>query len=155
MKKSLKILSGIILAGFLSLVPLTLPFNAFAAIDPCENVQDEEQRAALGCNNTVTTAQVSTIVQNILQAIIGAIAVVAVIFVIIGGINYMTSEGDQSKVEKAKKTILNACIGLIICALSFAIVNFTISLLKRGGSGTEEESSEKTGLVLVLPHSQA
>ena len=39
----------------------------------------------------------------------------------------MTSSGDTTKVEKAKKTILYALIGMIICVLAFAIVNFTIA----------------------------
>jgi len=38
----------------------------------------------------------------------------------------MTSNGDATKLEKAKKTILYACIGLAICVLAFAIVNFVI-----------------------------
>ena len=53
--------------------------------------------------------------------------IVAVIVIIIGGIGYMTSSGDAGKVKKAKDTILYGVIGLVIVALSFAIVNFVIS----------------------------
>lgn len=63
----------------------------------------------------------------ILNSIIAALGVVAVIVIIIGGINYMTSSGDTSKVDKAKKTILYGLIGMIICVLAFAIVNFVIT----------------------------
>ena len=45
----------------------------------------------------------------------------------IGGVGYMTSSGDAGKVKKAKDTILYGVIGLVIVALSFAIVNFVIS----------------------------
>ena len=38
----------------------------------------------------------------------------------------MTSAGDPGKTKKAKDTILYAVIGLIICVLAFAIVNFVI-----------------------------
>ena len=44
-----------------------------------------------------------------------------------GGVGYMTSSGDAGKVKKAKDTILYGVIGLVIVALSFAIVNFVIS----------------------------
>ena len=52
----------------------------------------------------------------------------------------MTSTGDPAKVKRAKDTILYACIGLIVCALAYAIVNWTISAI--GGSGNPPETSE-------------
>ncbi|MBR3252693.1 hypothetical protein IKF84_01305 [Candidatus Saccharibacteria bacterium] len=66
-------------------------------------------------------------VTSIINAVIGVLGIVCVVVIIIGGINYMTSTGDASKVEKGKKTILYGVIGLVICALAFAIVNFVIS----------------------------
>lgn len=65
-------------------------------------------------------------VATILNIVIGALGIVAVVVMIIGGINYMTSAGDAGKVDKGKKTIIYGLIGLVICALSFVIVNFVI-----------------------------
>ena len=92
----------------------------------CDSSIPESVRKANGCINTGTENDISTVIQSILNAIILVSGTIAVIFVLIGGIQYITSTGDSAKVEKAKKTILYACIGLIICALSFAIVNFVI-----------------------------
>ena len=39
----------------------------------------------------------------------------------------MTSAGDPGKVKKAKDTILYGVIGLVVCVLAFAIVNFVIA----------------------------
>lgn len=64
--------------------------------------------------------------QDILQRIIGALALVAVVVIIVGGINYMTSGGDSGKVKTARNTILYGAICLVICALAFAIVNFVV-----------------------------
>lgn len=74
-----------------------------------------------------------TSVINIINVIIGVLGLVAVIVIIIGGINYMTSSGDSAKVKKAKDTILYGVIGLVICVLAFAIVNFVISNLLGNG----------------------
>lgn len=63
---------------------------------------------------------------DILNIIIGAIGILAVGIVILGGVQYMTSSGDAGKVKKAKDTILYGIIGLIIVALAYAIVNFVI-----------------------------
>ena len=65
-------------------------------------------------------------VTGIINAVIAVLGIVAVIVIIIGGVTYMTSSGDAGKVKKAKDTILYGVIGLVIVALSFAIVNFVI-----------------------------
>ena len=67
-----------------------------------------------------------TKVINILNVVVGVLGIVAVIVVVMGGVTYMTSTGNPEKVKKAKDTILYGVIGLIVCALAFAIVNFVI-----------------------------
>ena len=64
---------------------------------------------------------------KVLNIIIGSLGVIAVVVIIIGGVLYMTSSGDSGKVKKAKDTILYGVIGLIICVLAAAIVNFVIN----------------------------
>ena len=66
-------------------------------------------------------------IKNIIHAIMGVVGIVAVIVIIIGGVTYATSQGDPSKVKKGKDTILYGVIGLVICVLAFAIVNFVIA----------------------------
>lgn len=73
-------------------------------------------------------------VTNIILYIVG---IVAVLMLIIGGIKYVTSGGDAKKVTDAKNTVLYAIIGLVICFLAFAIVNFVISALPHA----EEETA--------------
>jgi hypothetical protein len=60
-------------------------------------------------------------ITNILLFIIGAIAV---IMLIVGGIRYVVSSGDQTAVTNAKNTILYAIIGIVVAFLAFAAVNF-------------------------------
>ena len=127
MKKYLKIATIAILSIICFTAITTMP--TFAADDeavegdPCKSGVTAVVNAA-GCNNN--TDALPTAIVNILSAIIGVAGLVSVVYIIIGGVQYMTSSGDASKVEKAKKTILYACIGLIVCALSFVIVNFVI-----------------------------
>ena len=65
-------------------------------------------------------------ISTIINTVIAALGIVAVIVIILGGIQYMTSSGDAGKVKKAKDTILYGVIGLVICVLAYAIVNFVI-----------------------------
>ena len=69
----------------------------------------------------------SNAIIGIINGVVGILALVCVVVVIIGGVNYMTSSGDAGKVKKAKDTILYGIIGLVVCVLAFAIVNFVIA----------------------------
>ncbi len=71
-------------------------------------------------------------ITTILNGIVGVLGIVCVVVMIIGGVNYMTSAGDSGKVKKAKDTILYGLIGLAVCILSFAIVNFVIANIISG-----------------------
>lgn len=66
------------------------------------------------------------IVTNILLFLIGAIAV---IMLIIGGIRYVISGGDQAQVTGAKNTILYAIVGIVVAFLAYAAVNFVTQAL--------------------------
>ena len=69
----------------------------------------------------------NTLVQTIITTIIFAVGMIAVVMIILGGISYATSQGDPSKVKKAKDTILYGIIGLVVALLAYAIVNFVLS----------------------------
>jgi uncharacterized membrane protein len=66
-------------------------------------------------------------ITNVLLFIIGA---VSVIMLVIGGIRYTISSGDQNQVTAAKNTILYAIVGIVVELLAYAIVNFVISSFK-------------------------
>ena len=55
---------------------------------------------------------------------------ISVIVIIIGGVFYITSQGEPDKIKRAKNAILYAIIGLIISLLSFAIVNFVLTAMQ-------------------------
>ena len=134
-----------ILIGILSFSAITPTY----ATSICDNDNiSGEVRAANGCPNTNTdVAELPDVVVNILYAIIAVSGLIAIVFVIVGGIQYMTSAGDPGKIKKAKDTILYAVIGLVICVLAFAIVNFTISNIighKDNSKNDENESAYHT-----------
>lgn len=68
-------------------------------------------------------------VQNIFSVVFAIAAVIAVLMVVIGGLNYVLSAGDPQKTARAKDTILYAVIGLTVSLLSFVIVRFVLGNL--------------------------
>ena len=68
---------------------------------------------------------------NLINWILGFISIVAVLMVIWGGVQYLTSAGDESKAENGKKTVTYAFIGLIIAGLAYGIVEvIVVKILK-------------------------
>lgn len=49
---------------------------------------------------------------------------VAVAFVIVGAVQYITSQGEPEKTAQAQSTIINALIGLAIAIIAVAFVSF-------------------------------
>lgn len=82
--------------------------------------------ACTGTNLCSDTTGVFGLIKNIINVMLMVAGIITVIVIIIGGISYTTSAGDQSKVTQAKNTILYAVIGLVVTILAYAIVNFVI-----------------------------
>lgn len=58
--------------------------------------------------------------------LVAAIGLIAVIFLIKAGFDYIVSGGDQKKTEQSQKAILYILIGLVICLIAPILVNFLI-----------------------------
>lgn len=63
---------------------------------------------------------------TILQLVLGIAGAVAVIIFIIAGLKYTMSQGDPAATAKAKNTIINAAIGIVIIMSAFIIVKFVV-----------------------------
>lgn len=77
-----------------------------------------------------TQVDLNTWVINIVNALIGIIAIASVIMLIVGGFRYVFSSGNEKNVTGAKDTILYSIIGLVVAILAFAIVNFVLQQLQ-------------------------
>jgi cytochrome bd-type quinol oxidase subunit 2 len=65
-------------------------------------------------------------IKNVINIFSFVVGVISVIMIIIGGLKYVTSAGDSSKVSSAKDTILYAIIGLVVVAMAQVIVQFVV-----------------------------
>ncbi len=73
-----------------------------------------------------TVGEYVTFIINIVLYLAGALAV---IYILYGGITYITAGGDEAKATKARTAIVNAVIGIIIILLAFVIEKLASSLL--------------------------
>lgn len=73
-----------------------------------------------------TSATFQTIIGTILTMVIGLIGVIFLILAIYGGFKWMTAAGNEEAVEKAKKTMTDAILGLIIVLAAYALSRFIV-----------------------------
>ncbi len=71
----------------------------------------------------------TNVITDISNGLIVLVGVVAVLFVIVGGFQYITSAGNPENINKAKHTILYTIIGVIVTMLAYAAVNYVITNL--------------------------
>ena len=76
---------------------------------------------SLGIPNNSANASSIQPIMNVVYMLAGAIAVIVII---IAGINYASSGGDAGKMAKAKSTILYAIVGLIVVGTAFMITAY-------------------------------
>jgi hypothetical protein len=70
------------------------------------------------------------LLQQVINFVLGFAALVAVLFLIFGGVLYIVSAGNETRAKQAKQTILYAVIGLVVVVLSFFIVQLVMGFVK-------------------------
>jgi hypothetical protein len=69
-----------------------------------------------------------SVIPYVVNQIIGAAVILSFLFLIIGGIRYLLSYGEDEAIGSAKNTIIYALVGLIIALFSYAIVALVTSI---------------------------
>lgn len=77
------------------------------------------------------TADIRSTMAAIINVALGLLGIVAVVIIVAGGFIWMTSGGNDEKVEKAKNMIFMGIIGLAIILSAYAIATFVIAQLTR------------------------
>jgi len=117
----MKKLISALAATALGLVPLT------ASATWNMNGWDMPDGGGSGLNN-VPNDLVNTIV-NLINWVLGFIALLATLMLIWGGIQYLTAGGSQDTVRGAKETIKNALMGLVVAGIAYAVVNTIVTIV--------------------------
>jgi hypothetical protein len=72
---------------------------------------------------------INQLIDNITNWILGISGSIAVLFIIIAGLRYITAHGDSKQAEAAKVTLRNAIVGLVIIVLAYVIVTIILKVL--------------------------
>ncbi len=69
----------------------------------------------------------NTTIANVTNILIFIVGFASIIVLVIAGLQYVFSGGDEKKVESAKNRIIYAIVGVIVAVLAYAIVNFALA----------------------------
>ncbi|MFP4022499.1 MAG: hypothetical protein ACLFNR_02060 [Candidatus Paceibacterota bacterium] len=113
-------LMAILTASFISLTFLTIA--SVGVLEAYEPLQPLDSSVDYG---STSEGDFTGYVQGLLNLLIGVAALLAIIFITIGGIQYITTDSITNK-ESGKETINNALLGLLLALVSWLIL-YTIN----------------------------
>ena len=122
------LLSIVFLVSFLIISQATVLQPVFAQ-SALEKAQD--RLGDIGTATGFQTAESSNAtiydrIATIINIILSFVGIFATIYIIVGGIKWMASNGNEEKVKDAKNNIKSAIIGVAIVLVSFFVVNFVV-----------------------------
>lgn len=80
---------------------------------------------------SITAANFGSLLGNIINIFFLIAVLIALAFLIWGGIKWITSGGDKANVETARNHIIAAVVGLIIVFLSYFILNIVVYMFTK------------------------
>jgi len=116
------------LALALTLVVPVLAGASMAKADANSLLFDNKQtdiQSSTGLGNTDPRVMAASIIRILL----GFLGIIAVIIILWGGFMWMTSAGNETKIDTAKSMIINGFIGLLIILMAYGIATFIIDKL--------------------------
>lgn len=109
-----------------------MTFAAYAqtSLDPCVGPGGSGDFRTQLCS--INSSQSGAFMRNLVIAAFVIAGIIALFFLIWGGIKWILSGGDKTKVEAARSTIIAALIGLIITFLAYFLLSMILGLFGLG-----------------------
>lgn len=93
--------------------------NIFSSVFAADQIVDIGQQ--VNSDHFFRFDCIGQIVTNVIDVVLILAAIAALVLLVAGGLQWLVSGGDKTKVESAQKMITNAIIGLTIIAASWAV----------------------------------
>ena len=101
--------------------------------DPGGGLVPADDRAGIPNPFLDEGASVYTVVRASINAAYAVASIVALIYLILGGYQYITSQGNPDMAAQAKSTLVNSIVGLVIILCSYLIIHFVLVRIGAGG----------------------
>ncbi len=130
-----KIIFGVAIVGFV----LGIAFSTNAVVCP-GGAWDSSTGVCIPTNTGLPDGgggndPVPNIITNVMLWLLRIIGVIAVIAFVVSGIQYLTSAGNESQIETAKRNMLWSIVGVIVALSGLVILGFIDNMLSEGSYG--------------------
>ena len=128
MKKLLLFIQGLFTYPFLALPALAEATPTPVSINPC--LKPDGQPLADGITKTLCELggdKIATTIGNIVLFFVVLAVVIALLYLLYGGIKWITSRGEKDQVEAARNHIIAAIVGLIVVFLAIFIISIVLA----------------------------
>jgi cytochrome c biogenesis factor len=113
----------------MNLIPKTFAQSPFSKPDPTG--------LTIGPGNNFHIQNIGTLISSVANILLIVAAIAAFLFLVLGGLQWITSGGDKAGMEQARNKITHAIVGLIIVAAAYAIMLLVSNFLGLNVFGSE------------------
>ncbi len=122
-------------------VLFVLAFSVFGTMHPAFAQLDSSNLTDVGTAGGFSTVSAPIIIARVIRVFLGTLGIIFTILVLWSGWIYMTAQGDDTKIKKAKDILKNGIIGMIICIFSYTITTYILNrILEAAGLGSTSTS---------------
>jgi len=136
----------VIILILISFLAVNFCFAALLNDETKQKVENQSKVAGFYGYDT-SGSDIFGLIQIVINAFLSLIGVILLAYILYAGYNWMTAQGEEEKVTKAKDTLKRAIVGVIIIVAAYAISIFVMSRLE---SGTLKTSSANQIISMIV-----
>lgn len=107
--------------------------------------QAQVQQAGTIAWGSAATTDLPAMAGKVVYVLLSVLGLVFLGFALYAGFKWMTAQGDEKEVVKAKDTIKNAVIGIVITAAAYAFTTFVMSQFNTITTGGQTQGDQPSG----------
>lgn len=121
------------IGAWISTLPvLLIPAAALAQIQKSKTLLEDVGK---GLGEEGKGKPLPELIGGLIRVFLGVLGIVFVVLVVYAGYLWMTSSGEATKVDKAKKLLGQAIIGIVIIVAAYAITGFVLEQVISASTG--------------------
>jgi len=105
---------------------------------------NKQDAALMGSSGLSGNSNLATIISVLIQTVLGFLGIVFLALTIMAGFKWMSSQGNEDEIKKAKSSLKNAIIGLLIVIAAYAITYSVFNYLPFASNGSGNGGTTKT-----------
>lgn len=96
---------------------------------------DAQDKALMAQSGLSGNTNLATIISVLIQTVLGFLGIIFLALTIMAGFKWMTSQGNEEEIKKAKSSITNSVIGLLIVIAAYTITYSVFKYLPFASNG--------------------